>query len=166
MGGHWVSDDASDDSTDASDDGWGLDEEWKAVSALHRCWFGLFEGMFRCGRSISAMEIIDSQIANGVLLMESEECEKLVAVAKEIDSSGALAFEVATLLSLEKDALEALDSFLRSDPEAIGADLNDEVFLELLLNTDFFPRVLHSAHARRGLAFGGWTSLLCWAAAS
>ena len=142
--GHWISDEVSDDSTDASDDGWGLDEEWKAVSALHRCWLGLFERMFRCGRSISAMEIIDSQIANGVLLMESEECEKLVAVAKEIDSSGALAFEVATLLSLEKDALEALDSFLRSDPDAIGAD--DQVLLELLLNTDFFPRVLHSAH--------------------
>jgi hypothetical protein len=145
--GHWVSDGASENSSEGSDDGWGLDDEWKAVSAMHGSWFTLFDRMFRRGHGLSAMEVIDSHIARGLLSMEPGECEMLVAAAREVDATGILAFEVATLLSREEEALAALDTFLRTDPGTAGVDLaKNQIFLELLLNTESFSKVLFSMH--------------------
>ena len=145
--GHWVSDETSENSSEGSDDGWGLDDEWKAVSVMHSSWFTLFDRMFRCGHGLPAMEVIDSHIASGLLSMEPGECERLVAAAREVDATGILAFEVATLLSREEEALSAFDTFLRTDPGTAGVDLaKNQIFLEILLNTESFSKVLFSVH--------------------
>ena len=145
--GHWVSNEASEKSSDESDNGWGLDDEWKAVSALHGSWLTLFDRMLRCDHGLPAMEIIDSHIARGLLSMEPGECERLVAAAREVDDTGILAFEVAALLDREELASAALDAFLGTDPGTAGLHLSkNQIFLELLLNTELFSKVFFSAH--------------------